>query len=408
MNDIDAANASPPGDPSPPCRPSTAPGAARSTTRAALLTAAGPAALATIALAGADTLAILQAIFRPRRADLTTPWSSERPRYGTLLDADEVLDEAIVAADPQVPSAEIHCHGGPRLVQRVLLLLHRFGVEIVPWQQFLAADGLAAEAALALPHGLTRTAALAIAAQYPTGLAATVRDLLTALDRPHPDLPAWQTRLSLLVDTYPLAQRLLNPPTVVLAGPANVGKSTLANALTGCTQSLVADLPGTTRDWTAGLVEMHGLPVQLIDTPGRREAADALEQRALARADRQLAAADLLLLVLEAGPCLGERLPEQLTALPPGRSVIVVANKTDLYRAALLPPEVIGVSALRHDNLEGLRAAVAAHFGLAHFDPTAPLVFTERQRDLLLHTLAALSSADALTARRHLQQIVGD
>src|SRR5690606_37975884 len=50
--------------------------------------------------------------------------------------------------------------------------------------------------------------------------------------------------------------RLIHPATVVLVGKPNVGKSTLTNHMLGRSVSLVADLPGTTRDWVAGLAEL--------------------------------------------------------------------------------------------------------------------------------------------------------
>ncbi|NJL31882.1 MAG: GTP-binding protein [Phycisphaerales bacterium] len=57
---------------------------------------------------------------------------------------------------------------------------------------------------------------------------------------------------------------------VVVAGQPNVGKSTLMNKMLGRSASLVADLPGTTRDWVAGWVELEGVALHWMDTPGLR------------------------------------------------------------------------------------------------------------------------------------------
>jgi GTP1/Obg family GTP-binding protein len=62
--------------------------------------------------------------------------------------------------------------------------------------------------------------------------------------------------------------RLIEPPVAVLAGQPNVGKSTLSNALLGRAMSIAYDMPGTTRDYTAGWIDLAGLVVSWHDTPG--------------------------------------------------------------------------------------------------------------------------------------------
>lgn len=79
----------------------------------------------------------------------------------------------------------------------------------------------------------------------------------------------------------PLIDRMLNrlmaPPLVAIVGPANVGKSTLTNALSGAATSIVADEPGTTRDHVGVSVEVDGLVIRLIDCPGLREVDESAE-----------------------------------------------------------------------------------------------------------------------------------
>ena len=81
-------------------------------------------------------------------------------------------------------------------------------------------------------------------------------------------------------------------PRVVLAGPANVGKSSLFNALLGDARALVADQPGTTRDWVEA--ELDGpLPFVLVDLAGFETVEDRRD--AVAAATRELARADLVI-----------------------------------------------------------------------------------------------------------------
>lgn len=72
-----------------------------------------------------------------------------------------------------------------------------------------------------------------------------------------------------------ILSRLLTPPLIAAYGPANIGKSTLCNALAGRSVSIVADEPGTTRDHVGVMLELGGLAVRYVDTPGMAGASSA-------------------------------------------------------------------------------------------------------------------------------------
>ncbi|QKK10189.1 MAG: GTP-binding protein [Planctomycetota bacterium] len=82
------------------------------------------------------------------------------------------------------------------------------------------------------------------------------------LPAPPLDTPSTSPELSRVLD------RLVVPPLVVAIGPSNVGKSTLLNRLAGRPVAVTADEPGTTRDHVGSLVDLDGLIVRYVDTPG--------------------------------------------------------------------------------------------------------------------------------------------
>jgi hypothetical protein len=90
---------------------------------------------------------------------------------------------------------------------------------------------------------------------------------------------------------------LLTPPSVVALGRPNIGKSTLLNALAGRTVSIVADVAGTTRDHVGALINLAGLVVRYIDTPGISDAPiDEIDAAAQRLAIDAAGAAELVLL----------------------------------------------------------------------------------------------------------------
>jgi GTP-binding protein len=89
-------------------------------------------------------------------------------------------------------------------------------------------------------------------------------------------------------------------PSVVLVGRPNVGKSTLFNRLSGTRRAIVTPMAGTTRDVIAQRAEWRGRHFELVDTGGMFGASqDPLHELVLDRGRRAIAAADLLVLVVD-------------------------------------------------------------------------------------------------------------
>ncbi|MCH7624099.1 MAG: hypothetical protein IIB46_08495 [Nitrospinae bacterium] len=98
--------------------------------RAALVTPAHPAAIATIELTGNTAQQTLNQIFQPAAPNKNTTTTNNTLLFGQIRDGAQIIDHVIIAADQDRHTIAIHCHGGPRIVQRILILLKKTGVQV--------------------------------------------------------------------------------------------------------------------------------------------------------------------------------------------------------------------------------------------------------------------------------------
>jgi GTP-binding protein len=119
-------------------------------------------------------------------------------------------------------------------------------------------------------------------------------------------------------------------PLVVVAGRPNVGKSSLVNRIVGHRAAVVEESPGVTRDRKVLDAEWNGVPFRLVDTGGWLAGGDALDAKVSRQAEKAVAEADLVLLVVDVTVGVTE---EDLAAARVMRRVKapvrLVANKVD-------------------------------------------------------------------------------
>ena len=141
--------------------------------------------------------------------------------------------------------------------------------------------------------------------------------------------------------------RLIDPPLVVAIGAPNIGKSTLANTLSGRSVAIVADVPGTTRDHVGVAIDVAGLVVNYVDTPGIAPPATDIDREAAAIAADLVSRADLVL-----------RCFDHAGVPPPsvGPASLALALRLDLGPAGR--PCDVGVSALTRQGIDDLARAI--------------------------------------------------
>jgi tRNA modification GTPase len=321
-------------------------------------------AIAVIRVRGQGAWQVVQSCI-PTISSAPEPAAVRRLQRGVFQIGDEDLDDILVLSRrPDGTDVEISCHGGVRVVERIMAALVAAGAaEVEARRSTNTHDASAAVAHLAdvcLARATTRQAALFLARQRDL-LARRMAEILALADRV--SVAAARCELAQLIAESAGAPRWTHPAEIALAGPPNAGKSLLASRLAGRGDIIVADRPGTTRDWVVLAGALEGLPVEWIDTAGVRPTDEDLERAAIAHGQRRIRHADLFLLVLDGSAPVERGLAADWRS--PNDSILVL-NKSDLGHrkggSADYPParEIVEVSALTGAGLERLRQVVAA------------------------------------------------
>ena len=357
-------------------------------TIAAISTAVGEAAISVLRVSGPDAIVIAEKVFRGLK-----PVPLLRPRFahlGSIVDADEgVIDHALLTLYRAPASytgedlVELHCHGGILVTQKVLGVLLHHGARQADAGEFTQRafrngkmDLTQAEAVMDLIQAHSTLAMRAANEQLEGAIgreAEAMRgELIQVLahieayiDFPDEDIApetgdaliaridAMLARAGKLLATSEHGRILRSGARTVICGQPNVGKSSLLNLLSGFERAIVSPVAGTTRDTIEEFIQVHGIPLRLVDTAGLRESGDAIEQSGIERTNREMERADLILEVVDTS------LPRGALASSDPLRRIVVLNKCDL------PPDPswkdvtgIPVSCATGTGLDDLRAAI--------------------------------------------------
>ena len=396
-----------------------------SETIAAISTPPGRGGVAVVRVSGPAAFAVA-ARLTGRHVDASL---AGRFFHSAFFNVNELLDDGLVLVFAAPHSytgeavVEFQCHGGSVAPRRVLEACLAAGARLARRGEFTQRaflsgrlDLSAAEAVIDLIDAKTdRAADDAVArlggaasaefeALYAAALDISVR-LEHALDFSEDELPgdfadnlardlsSLRSSIAARLATAREGRLLREGALVVLAGPPNVGKSSLLNALLGERRAIVSDTAGTTRDFIEESVEIGGWPVRLVDTVGLRAAGDVIEAEGVGRAEELIAKADLVLSLEESGN--GETKTTRTPKTPRVSGAIHVLSKCDLHPADQATHS-LPVSAITGEGLPELRAAIADRLEklAAKGEEASGADVTTRQKELLQIAADALARVD--------------
>ena len=417
-----------------------------SDTIAAVATPPGEGAIGIVRLSGGQALAIATRSFRRQKPGA---WQSHRAYLGHVVDeSGERIDQALCTY-MQGPHSytgedvvELSCHGSPAVLRRTVELVVRRGARPAqPGEFTLRAfcngklDLAQAEAVMDVVRARTGKGLSFAQAQLEGRLSRRIQALrgqvlallarLEAnIDFSEDDVPPAPARevtaalegalsvLSQLLATAHAGAMVRDGLPAVLVGRPNVGKSSLLNAFLAADRAIVTDIPGTTRDVLEETVDVAGVPLALADTAGIVTTDDAVERLGVERSRASLAAARLIVLVLDGSmplqpeddDVIGE--VRRLRESDGDRHVVVALNKADLpvtltadgVSAVLAGCPVALTSAIAPDGLQALRSAIERELLGAALPADGAVVTSLRHQAALREAEAALTEAQQAVA----------
>lgn len=390
-------------------------------TIAAISTPAGEGGIGIIRVSGGKALSLIQNIFHPKSPQ--KDFESHRLYLGEIRDPadDDIVDECLMTLMKSPHSftredvVELHCHGGTVVLQRTMELLMRGAIRQAEPGEFTKRaflngriDLSQAEAVIDVIRAKTERGLRLAQVQLKGGLKdelVVIRDrlihtlalleayidfpeeeidpkALTGMDK---DINSSISFIDKLLSTYEEGRVLREGIHVVIAGRPNVGKSSLLNALLKEKRAIVTSIPGTTRDTIEEVINLKGIPVNLIDTAGIRETEDIVEIEGIKKTKDKLSEADLILYMIDERGLDANDL--KVIESVSGQKSLFVINKIDVIsdkraieiKNSLPTDDVLSISLKTNEGIEELKDGIFNSV-MKHKADRSPSVIISRKR----------------------------
>lgn len=401
----------------------------RKDTIVAPATAAGVSGLAIVRLSGPETFAVLSRLLPGHNI-------SRQPSYTARLfwlkdeKKGETVDQVMVTVFRKPRSytgedmAEITCHGGPLIYNKITELCRNQGCRLAEPGEFTRRAVLngkltlsQAEAILGLVNASNPLGYHTAIKAYQGTLSRQIGALAEILRNLHSEVEyligfdeteALDTKsldsktksilaqLNRMIRNAQRSRFLFEPARVAIVGKTNVGKSSLFNRLLDDKRAITSPIPGTTRDRIEATFSLGSVGINLIDTCGfDPETKNPLTRQGTMETRKAIELADLIILVFDFSQPVHKQ-DRAILAATEKKPKIYIINKSDLtcrFDPGFLPAQAIRVSCKTGANINKLRTALKRR--LQPTTPPSPLT-TQRQievigecRDNLLASLTA-------------------
>ena len=305
-------------------------------TIAAIATSPGESGIGIIRISGEESLNILNKIFYPASKNLAPKDNHRQLIYGHIKDEfGHIIDEVLAVYFPAPKTytaedvVEIDCHGGIIPLSNTLSLVLRCGANLAEPGEFTKRaflngrlDLTQAEAVIDVINSKTNSS-FDVAMEQLRGrfskeineirkeITDILVDIAVNIDYPDEDielilydklekeLRSIKKKVDYLIDSSDTGRILREGLNVAIIGRPNVGKSSLMNAMLRESRAIVTEIPGTTRDTIEELINVRGIPVNLIDTAGIRSTDDVIEQIGIDKSKKSLESADLVIFMID-------------------------------------------------------------------------------------------------------------
>lgn len=403
----------------------------------AISTPLGYGGLGIVRLSGKKSLPIAKKIFKPRKKQVNM--QPRRPVLGNLYNFEqkEHFEEAYLTYFPRPHTytredvVEISCHGSPLILEEIIRLGIKAGARHAhPGEFTLRAflkgriDILQAEAVndliqasslkqaqisfrqleghLSKKISVVRENIIHLLSQieasieFPDeGLRISKKHILNTLQRTIKSIKQ-------LVESYNLGKTLSEGFTLAITGRANVGKSTLFNALLQSDRAIVTPYPGTTRDYLQECLKIKNSLFTLIDMAGLSAPSHPVEREGIKKGRKLIDEADGVLLLFDSS-CKETREDVKLLDTFSNKKLLILFNKIDLpqrmdkefLRKKGKGVSSLEISALKGTNLEKLRDMIRDHF-VPNEDQQDEIILHLRQKLLLEEILTCLEESRRL------------
>jgi len=334
-------------------------------TIAAISTAMNNSGIGIVRISGPEAFCVLDKMFRPARPKDMRNVPGYTVHYGYITDGDNTIDEVLVMilkaphTYTREDTAEINCHGGVYVLNRILELAVRNGARLAEPGEFTkraflngridlsqaeaVIDIINAENSYALKSAVTQLKGSVSEkiCEERAILLENIAYIEAALDDPEhiemegfgPELlkrvEAIRSDVDHLIATADDGRIIREGIRTVILGKPNVGKSSLLNALLGESRAIVTDIAGTTRDALEENLRLKDITLNIIDTAGIRETEDIIEKIGVDKAREYADQADLILFVMDSSALPDDNDREIIRTIR-DKKVIVLLNKSDL------------------------------------------------------------------------------